>query len=158
MEDSTVFLGMTLDCKLQWGTHIDTLAGKLSSAAYAVRKIRQISDVETARLVYFAYFHSVMSYGILLWGKAADIETIFILQKRAVRSIYKLKSRESLREKFKEIGIIDSPLCIACMEADETPTHGLLRCRGVAEQHTAYLGFLASLPEALGDLGGLLLE
>ncbi|CAH2239265.1 jg21896 [Pararge aegeria aegeria] len=87
MEDSTVFLGMTLDCKLQWGTHIDTLAGELSSAAYAVRKIRQITDVETARLVYFADFHSVMSYGILLWGKAADIETIFILQKRAVRSI-----------------------------------------------------------------------
>ncbi|CAH2232085.1 jg4759 [Pararge aegeria aegeria] len=69
-----------------------------------IRKIRQITDVDTARLVYFAYFHSVMSYGILIWGKAADIETIFILQKRAVRSIYKLKSRESLREKFKEIG------------------------------------------------------
>ncbi|CAH2229136.1 jg8071 [Pararge aegeria aegeria] len=97
---------MTLDCKLQWGTHIDTLAGKLSSAAYAVRKIRQITDVETARLVYFAYFHSVMSYGMLLWGKAADIETIFILQRRAVRSIYKLKSRESLLEKFKEIGVL----------------------------------------------------
>ncbi|CAH2229502.1 jg17618 [Pararge aegeria aegeria] len=61
----------------QWGAHIiETLAGKLSSAAYAVRKIRQLTDVETARLVYFAYFHSVMSYGILLWGRAADIETI----------------------------------------------------------------------------------
>ncbi|CAH2211312.1 jg23354 [Pararge aegeria aegeria] len=106
IETSTVFLGVTLDNKLQWGAHIDSLAGKLSSAAYAVRKIRQITDVEIARLVYFAYFHSVMSYGILLWGKAADIETIFILQKRAVRSIYKLKSRESLREKFKEIGIL----------------------------------------------------
>ncbi|CAH2227632.1 jg27980, partial [Pararge aegeria aegeria] len=33
-------------------TDIDTLAGKLSSAAYAVKKIRQITDVETARLVY----------------------------------------------------------------------------------------------------------
>ncbi|CAH2264709.1 jg2594 [Pararge aegeria aegeria] len=103
MENSTVFLGVTLDCKLQWGAHIETLAGKLSSDAYAVRKIRQITDVEVARLVYFAYFHSAMSYGILLRGKAADIETIFILQKRTVRSIYKLKSRESLREKFKEI-------------------------------------------------------
>ncbi|CAH2234154.1 jg9036 [Pararge aegeria aegeria] len=54
------------------------------------------------------------------------------------------------------LGITDSPLCRACMEADEPPTHVLLRCRGVAEQHAAYLGSPASLPEALGDLGGLL--
>ncbi|CAH2233450.1 jg937 [Pararge aegeria aegeria] len=53
-------------------------------------------------------------------------------------------------------GITDSPLCRACMEADETSTHVLLRCRGVAEQRAAYLGSPASLPEALGDLGGLL--
>ncbi|CAH2211471.1 jg27120, partial [Pararge aegeria aegeria] len=54
------------------------------------------------------------------------------------------------------VRIADSPVCKACMEADETPTHVLLRCRGVAEQRAAYLGSPASLPEALGDLGGLL--
>lgn len=104
--ESTVFLGITLDSKIQWNPHISTLAGRLSSAAYAVRKIRQLTDEKTARLVYFSYFHSVMSYGILLWGKAADIETIFILQKRAVRSIYNLGARVSLKELFKEINIL----------------------------------------------------
>ncbi|CAH2244052.1 jg12153 [Pararge aegeria aegeria] len=53
-------------------------------------------------------------------------------------------------------GITDSPPCRACMEADETPTHVFLRCRGVAERHAAYFGSPASLLEALGDLGGLL--
>lgn len=105
-EDKTVFLGVTLDSKLQWNAHIATLASKLSSAAYAVRRIKQLTNVETAKLVYFSYFHSVMSYGILLWGKAADIQTIFVLQKRAVRSIYSLGARESLREKFKETNIL----------------------------------------------------
>ncbi|CAK1578767.1 unnamed protein product [Parnassius mnemosyne] len=104
--DTTVFLGITIDAKLQWGPHISKLASRLSSAAYAVRKIRSLTDVETARLVYFSYFHSVMSYGILLWGNATDIEAIFVLQKRAVRAIYNLNCKESLREKFKEINIL----------------------------------------------------
>ncbi|CAH2210091.1 jg3591, partial [Pararge aegeria aegeria] len=42
------------------------------------------------------------------------------------------------------------------MGADETATHILLQCRGVAEQSAAYLDSPASVPEALGDLGGLL--
>ncbi|CAH2243227.1 jg14525 [Pararge aegeria aegeria] len=45
-----------------------------------------------------------------------------------------------------------SPQCRACMEADETPTHVLLRCREVAEQRAAYLGS----PASLTDLDGLL--
>lgn len=105
-DQTTRFLGFTLDSTLQWGPHIDKLADRLSSAAYAVKKIRQFTDVETARLVYFSYFHSLMTYGILLWGHAADRDRIFILQKRAVRAIYKMRSRESLREKFCQIGIL----------------------------------------------------
>lgn len=104
--NSATFLGLTLDSKLQWGPHVETLSGRLSSAAFAVRKIRLLTDIETARLVYFSYFHSLMSYGILLWGSAADIGTIFVLQKRAVRAIYNLKPRDSLREIFKEVKIL----------------------------------------------------
>ena len=104
--DSTVFLGITIDSKLQWGPHVMALSSKLSSAAFAVKKIRQITNVETARLTYFSYFHSVMSYGILLWGNAADLESIFVIQKRAVRSIYNLGSRVSLRDRFKEFKIL----------------------------------------------------
>ena len=86
--------------------HIDKLVDRLSSAAYAVKKIRNLTDIDTARLVYFSYFHSLMSYGILLWGHAADVGRIFILQKRAIRAIYKLGASQSLRLKFKEINIL----------------------------------------------------
>lgn len=81
----------------------------MSSAAFAVRRIRQLTNVATARLVYFAYFNSIITYGLILWGSAADIETVFILQKRAVRAIYNLGSRESLREFFKETDILTLP-------------------------------------------------
>ncbi|GBP59789.1 hypothetical protein EVAR_30058_1 [Eumeta japonica] len=48
--NSTVFLGITLDNRLQWSPHISKLAKRLCSVAYAVKKIRNLSDVETARL------------------------------------------------------------------------------------------------------------
>jgi hypothetical protein len=104
-----VFLGISIDSNLQWDPHIINLSGKLSSAAYAVKKIRQLTDITTARLVYYAYFHSLMSYGIMLWGSAANIESIFIIQKRAVRNIYNMKPKESLRDVFKEINILTLP-------------------------------------------------
>lgn len=107
--DSTVFLGITVDTKLQWRAHINTLVKRLSSAAYAVRKIRQLTDVATARLVYFSYFHSIMTYGLIMWGSAADIDSIFILQKRAIRAIYRMRARESLREIFPVIDIMTLP-------------------------------------------------
>ena len=107
--NETVFLGITIDSKLQWGPHIIALSKRLSSAAFAVRKIRQLTDIATARLVYFAYFHSIMSYGILLWGTGADVDSIFILQKRAVRAIYNMGPRESLREFFKVTDILTLP-------------------------------------------------
>lgn len=51
------FLGLRLDNNLQWGPHIKELSDKLSSAAYAIRKIRGLTDVDTARAVYLSYFH-----------------------------------------------------------------------------------------------------
>lgn len=104
--DHTTFLGITIDAKLQWGPHIENLTSRLNSAVHAIREVRKLTDVATARLVYHAYFHSIMSYGILMWGAAADIENIFKLQKRAIRAIYKLSPRTSLRNKFKDINIM----------------------------------------------------
>ncbi|CAH2094915.1 unnamed protein product [Euphydryas editha] len=103
---STKFLGIIIDSKLQWDLHIEGLASRLSSAAFAVKKIRLLTDVDTARVVYFSYFHSIMSYGILLWGNVATVNIIFVLQKRAIRAIYSLGPRVSLRDKFKEIKIL----------------------------------------------------
>ncbi|GBP71346.1 Zinc finger protein 235 [Eumeta japonica] len=48
-------------------------------------------------VVYFGRLHSPMSYGALLWGRAADVHGIFVLQKRAIRAISGLKPRVSLK-------------------------------------------------------------
>lgn len=41
-----------------------------------------------------------MSYGILLWGNATDIQSIFVLQKKSNCATYNLGYMQSLRYEF----------------------------------------------------------
>jgi len=76
------FLGVFLDSNLKWSTHIDELSKRLSVAIYVIRRLKSVSTHLTAKTAYFSNFHSLMSYGILLWGTASDVTRIFILQKK----------------------------------------------------------------------------
>jgi hypothetical protein len=33
-----------------------------------------ISNIDTLKSIYFAYFHSLMKYGIMFWGNSSDRE------------------------------------------------------------------------------------
>jgi hypothetical protein len=59
--------------------------------------------------VYFAYFHSVMKYGIILWGNSSNSKKTFTLQKKAVRLMAGVKSRNSCRSLFKILEILVLP-------------------------------------------------
>lgn len=74
---------------LRWTQHISEIGKKLSSSVYAVRKIVKIAGPRAGLLTYFALFQSVMTYGILAWGRAphTHLQRLFILQKAAVRSL-----------------------------------------------------------------------
>jgi hypothetical protein len=42
---------------------------------------------ETLRIVYFAYVHSIKSFGITFWGNQPHSEEVFKLQKRVISII-----------------------------------------------------------------------
>jgi hypothetical protein len=100
------FLGVTIDRTLQWSSHIASISPKLCSAVYAIKKIKDICGTSTARSVYFAYFQSILAYGILFWGRSAEINRIFTIQKRALRALDGLDSRDSCRDAFRRHGIL----------------------------------------------------
>lgn len=109
-EDSHVkVLGIHIDNKLQWSEHINKLSRRLSVAVYTIRRIRQVSTYEAARLTYYANFHSVAKYGIQFWGAAVDANRVFLLQKRAIRALYQLQQIDSCREWFISGGILTLP-------------------------------------------------
>jgi len=63
-------------------------------------------SLETLRMVYFAYIHSIISYGIIFWGNQPYSDKIFKIQKRVIRIITSSRTRDSCRELFKKLEIL----------------------------------------------------
>jgi hypothetical protein len=107
----TKFLGLVIDSSLNLKKHIAHLTTKLGKACYALQSLKLYLSTQTLVTVYYSLFHSVMVYGLLLWGNSTHGIQIFKLQKRAIRTIMGKQKRESYRESFKELKIL--PLLIA---------------------------------------------
>jgi hypothetical protein len=107
--DCTKFLGLIIVNKLSWKDHIDYLTTKLSTTCFIMRVIKPLLSLNTLKMIYFSYIHSVMTYGIIFWGNSPHIITPFRIQKKVVRIIMGLKIRDSRRESFQEMKIL--PLC-----------------------------------------------
>jgi hypothetical protein len=67
----TGFLGLIIDNTLYWKSHIDQLLPKRTTACYAIRVIKPLMSQETLVMIYYAYFHSIMNYGIIFWGNSS---------------------------------------------------------------------------------------
>jgi hypothetical protein len=61
---------------------------------------------DTLKLVYFAYFHSIMLFGVILWGNSTDSKRVFIIQKKIIRIMAGVRRRVSCRELFKKFNIL----------------------------------------------------
>jgi hypothetical protein len=81
----TKFLGVTMDNTLSWNNHIDLLVKKLSTACYIIRNAKTYMSASSSKMIYYAFFHSAMSYGIIFWGSSSHSSVIFRLQKKAIR-------------------------------------------------------------------------
>lgn len=98
-------LGITIDSNLQWGSHLSEVSTKLNRGLYVLRKMKKSCDISVLKTIYFAYIHSQLNYGLLYWGTTANLESILLLQKKAIRIISGLGQRESCREHFVRLGV-----------------------------------------------------
>ena len=73
--------------------------------------MKEIVNFGALKSIYYALFHSNMSYAIVLWGNSPLSITIFRLQKRALRVMLGLGCREHCRLFFIENNILTLP-CI----------------------------------------------
>lgn len=84
---SVKFLGVIIDSKLSWEPHIKYVSVKLSRVVYLLRNLKNHVPLNYVRSAYFAFFQSVITYGLLLWGNSRHIQNILILQKKVIRII-----------------------------------------------------------------------
>jgi hypothetical protein len=61
---------------------------KLSSACYTVRVMKQYMPLKTLIMIFYAYFHSLMNYGLIFWGNSPYSIHIFRLQKKGNKNHY----------------------------------------------------------------------
>ena len=107
--NSTKFLGITIDRSISWKVQISELTSKLNKACYAIRAIKPLLSLHVLRTIYFAYFHSVMTYGIIFWGNSHLSSNIFEIQTTALRIITNKSKRESCRLLCNQLQILTLP-------------------------------------------------
>lgn len=102
----TKFLGIIVDKKLKWKEHIEVTINKLSKACYALRILSNVLSINSLRTAYFALFHSVMIYGIEIWGSSNHTIKIFRLQKKAMRILGNAKPNATCKPLFANLNIL----------------------------------------------------
>jgi hypothetical protein len=61
---------------------------------------------ETLKMVYYAYFYSIMNYGLIFWENSSHSVKNFKIQKNIIRIITVCRSRDSCRDLFKNLKIL----------------------------------------------------
>ena len=80
-------LGIILDSKLNWADHISYVCNRLSRVLYLLCRLKSLVSKDYLKYAYFAFFYSILSYGIHIWGNGFNVSKILILQKKALRII-----------------------------------------------------------------------
>lgn len=106
---SVKFLGVSLDPKLQWGSHVDELSRKLGRNIFVLRNLANNVSDGVLRTAYFAIIHSNISYAVLAWGHSAGAGRIFAMQRRAVRVLAGLGYRDCCRRAYVSLKIMTFP-------------------------------------------------
>ena len=69
--DSYKYLGVHIDKNLNWKSHINYVAKKVSKACGALAKARHCVDIDTLKTIYYALVNSYFRYGLVAWGNAS---------------------------------------------------------------------------------------
>lgn len=86
----TKYLGIYVDERLNWHSHIDTLCNRVRKLIHIFRTLRYSADKQTIKMVYTCLCQSILTYCIPAWG-GTDKTSLLHLE-RAQRAVLKVMS------------------------------------------------------------------
>lgn len=95
--ESTKYLGVIIDQYMRWDKHIAQLIKKTRFITFLFYKLKYILNYSQLKIMYYASFHSIMSYGILGWGgtNGTSIKLIQNIQNRLLKSLNQVNNNTS---------------------------------------------------------------
>ena len=67
---NTKYLGIIFDSYMRWNEHCEYIYNKTKYLISVFYKLSKLMTTDTLRIIYYALFHSIISYGIIAWGGA----------------------------------------------------------------------------------------
>ncbi len=105
------FLGLYIDPLLNYKYHMSTIMKKISNALYFMRTAKNLLDAKSLTSLYYSLIHSHLVYAIQVWssGNRDSINTLFKMQKKAIRIIHSLPYNAHTESFFKISKILPLP-------------------------------------------------
>lgn len=109
--NQTKFLGVILDDKVTWKSHINSISAKVAKSVGVINRARKIFNRDLLLTLYHTMVQPYFYYCHMIWGTAfkTQIDQLVKLQKRAIRTISSLKKYDHTDKWFKELKIIKLP-------------------------------------------------
>ena len=102
--DTFDYLGITLDQHLTWKPHIEKVSKKISKVISILSYLKHFIPSQILVTIYNSLILPHLTYGLLLW--APKINSVEMLQKRAIRVIAKVKRNHHTNPLFKRFKIL----------------------------------------------------
>ena len=95
-ENKTKFLGVIIDDRLSWESHIHYIKSKISKGIGIICKVRNILNESILVNLYNCFVYPYINYAIEIWGDTHNcfVNSIYKLQKKALRIISRSGSRD----------------------------------------------------------------
>ena len=107
-ETETKFLGLWLDHNLTWKKHYTKLINKLNQGLNLLRKAKNLLNMPS--LLYYAHFHSHLTYAMVVWGGMYSKGMLNKLQKMQNRCI-KIVMNKQQNTIIKIEGLLKIEMC-----------------------------------------------
>ena len=106
------FLGVWLDDCLTWKEHSNAVLNRVKANQKLLTNAKNMLDEKSLMTIYNAHIYSHLNYCLVVWGSMLNAECrdkLYKAQKACIRTVAKLKHRDSLHGVFQALRIIPFP-------------------------------------------------